>query len=166
MTDSEFKVFNILLFRMINLGTKYINEGLIESNKTIYFTVTNEGYLDYTRNMLKSLNRFNCDKKILMVCLDKVSNDYFVTNGYFTYFVDLKLNEFSQFGSDGFAKCCYIKIFLIYKFLKMGYNVFYSDGDIFYTKNPLNEIDALKDENADMWIQNDTLDDNNNRWVS
>ena len=49
---------------MINLDTNYINEGLIESNKTIYFTVTNEGYLDYTKNMLKSLNIFDCDKKL------------------------------------------------------------------------------------------------------
>jgi len=75
MTNPEFKVFQYSLFRMINLDTKYINEGLIENNKTIYFTVTNEGYLEYTKNMLKSLNKFNCDKKMLVVCVDKVSND-------------------------------------------------------------------------------------------
>ena len=150
---------------MINLDTNYINEGLIESNKTIYFTVTNEGYLDYTKNMLKSLNIFDCDKKMLVVCLDSVSNNYFKSCGYFTHFIDLNLNEFSEFGTEGFAKCCYIKIFLIYKFLKMGYNIFYTDGDIFYTKNPIDEINLLKNENADMWIQNDTMDDNNKNWV-
>jgi hypothetical protein len=89
-----------------------------------------------------------------------VSNEFFRSNGYFTYFIDLNLNEFSAYGTEGFAKCCYIKIFLIYKFLKMGYNVFYTDGDIFYMKNPLDEINALNEENVDMWIQNDTCYDN------
>lgn len=146
---------------MINLDVKYINEGLIENNNTIFFTITNEGYLDYTNNMLKSLNAFNIDKKILIVCLDSISNDYFKSNGYFTYFTDLKLNNFSEFGSEGFAKCCYIKILLIYKFLEMNYNVFYTDGDIFYKKNPIDEINLLKDSVGDVWIQNDTIYDNN-----
>jgi hypothetical protein len=150
---------------MINLDVNYITNGLIGANDTIYFTVTNNGYLDYTLNMLKSLNRYNIDKKVLVVCLDSISNDYFKSIGYFTHFIDLNLNEFSEFGTDGFAKCCYIKIFLIYKFLQMGYNVFYSDGDIFYTKNPLDEINMLNEECGDMWIQNDTMDDNNINWV-
>jgi hypothetical protein len=149
---------------MITLDSKYITEGLINNN-TIYFTVTNQGYLEYTINMLKSLNRFNIDRKLLVVCLDSISNDYFKSNGYFTHFIDLNLTTFSEFGTDGFAKCCYIKIFLIYKFLEMGYNVFYTDGDIFYTKNPLDELLLLNNESGDMWIQNDTMDDSNTSWV-
>ena len=41
---------------MINLDVNYITNGLIGANDTIYFTVTNSGYLDYTLNMLKSLH--------------------------------------------------------------------------------------------------------------
>jgi hypothetical protein len=53
MTNSQFKVYIYSIYRMINLDIKYINEGLIEDNKTIYFTLTNEGYLDYTKKYVK-----------------------------------------------------------------------------------------------------------------
>lgn len=146
---------------MINLDKQFINESLIEDNKTIFFTITNEGYIDYTKNMLKSLSFFNCDKKMLIVCLDSSSNEYFKSQGYFTHFINLNLKEFAEFGTEKFARCCYIKIFLIYHFIKMNYNVFYSDGDIFYCKNPIIEIDLLKNQEGDLWIQNDTHIDNN-----
>lgn len=145
---------------MINLDKQFINESLIEDNKTIFFTITNEGYIDYTKNMLTSLSSFNCDKKMLIVCLDSSSNEYFKSQGYFTYFINLNIKEFSEIGTEKFARCCYIKIFLIYHFLKMNYNVFYSDGDIFYCKNPIIEIDLLKNQEGDLWIQNDTPFDN------
>lgn len=38
---------------MINLDINYINERLIEDNKTIFFTITNEGYLDYTKKYVR-----------------------------------------------------------------------------------------------------------------
>jgi hypothetical protein len=146
---------------MLNLDTKYINKGLIEDNKTIFFTITNEGYLDYTKNMLESLKQFNCDKNVLIVCIDNISNEYFKSKGYFTHFIDLNFKEFSEFGTEGFIKCCYLKLFLINKFINLGYNIFYSDGDIFYKKNPIDELNTYREINGDMWIQNDTIYDNN-----
>jgi hypothetical protein len=144
---------------MINLDSNYINEGLIEDNKTIFFTITNEGYLDYTKNMLESLKRLDCNKKILVVCIDEKSNEYFISKGYFTYLIDLKFNQFSKFGTEDFAKVTYIKLYMIYKFLEMNYNILITDGDIYYNKNPITEIYQLKDKEGDMWIQNDSLDE-------
>jgi hypothetical protein len=146
---------------MLNFDTKYINESLIENGKTIFFTITNVGYIDYTINMLKSLNNFNIDKKLLIVCLDSNSNTYFKENGYYTYLINLELKEFTSFGEDIFSKFCYIKILVIQKILEMNYNVFYTDGDIYYCKNPIDEINLIKDINGDMWIQNDTIFENN-----
>ncbi len=146
---------------MINLDTNYINNGLIEDNRTIFFTITNEGYMDYTKNMLKSLNKFNIDKNVLIVCTDDKSNEYFKSNGYYTYLINLNLSEFYHYGSEFFSKVCYLKLFLINKFIKMNYNIFYTDGDIYYVKNPINELDMYREINGDMWIQNDTIYDNN-----
>lgn len=145
---------------MINLDIKYINEGLIEDNKTIFFTITNEGYLDYTRNMLESLKKFNCNNQVLIVCLDTFSNNYFKDNGYFTYFINLNITNFSHFGTQDFSKCCYIKLYLIEQFINMNYNIFYTDGDIFFIKNPLDELKQLKTQDVDMLIQNDSIYDN------
>ena len=142
------------------LDTNYINNCLFENNKTVFFTITNMGYMDYTKNMLSSLNKFSIDKKILIVCLDKISHDYFKTNEYSTYFIDLDLKEFSHFGSEAFSKCCYVKIYMIYKIITMNYNAFYTDGDIVFFKNPIEDLILLKDDQADVWIQNDTLLDN------
>jgi hypothetical protein len=133
---------------------------LLKIIKLYFFTITNEGYLDYTKNMLESLKQFNCNKNVLIVCLDKVSNDYFKENEYFTYLIDLQFNQFSNFGTEDFAKVTYIKLFMIYKFLEMNYNILITDGDIYYNKNPINEINQLKDKEGDMWIQNDSMEEN------
>ncbi len=146
---------------MINLDTNYINNGLIEDNKTIFFTITNEGYMDYTKNMIESLKTLNCDKKVLLVCIDKISNDYFKSKGYFTYLIDLNFNKFSNYGTDDFAKVTYIKLFMIHKLLEMNYNILITDGDIYYVKNPIDELNNYREINGDMWIQNDTIYDNN-----
>ena len=50
---------------MLDINTNYLKSCLFEDNKTIFFTITNEGYLDYTKNMLKSLSKFNINKKII-----------------------------------------------------------------------------------------------------
>jgi hypothetical protein len=144
---------------MINLDIKYINEGLIEDNKTIMFTITNGGYLDYTKNMLKSLNKYGLDRKMLIVCLDESSNQYFKDNNYFTLFLNLNLKEFSHFGTENFSKCCYVKLMIIYKIISMNYNAFYTDGDIYFMKNPIEELVKLKEESNDMLIQNDGIRD-------
>lgn len=110
--------------------------------------------------MLESLKQFNCNKNVLIVCIDKISNDYFKENGYFTYLIDLQFNQFSKFGTEDFAKVTYIKLFMIHKFLEMDYNILITDGDIYYNKSPINEINQLKDKDGDMWIQNDSMEEN------
>ena len=130
---------------IINLDTNYINKCLFENGKTVFFTITNLGYMDYTRNMLCSLNKLNIDKKLLIVCLDKDSDIFFKSNGYFTYFINLDLKDFSQFGTEGFSKCCYMKIWFIHQIIMMGYNVLYTDGDIVFMKNPFDTLNILND---------------------
>ena len=39
----------------------------------------------------------------------------------------------------------------------MGYNILLTDGDIYYNKNPIDEIKLLQNDSADVWIQNDGI---------
>lgn len=150
---------------MINIDTNYINECLIEDGKTIFFTITNEGYLDYTKNMIESLKKLNIDKKILIICTDKATNEYFKSKGYFIYFMNVDLSKHYYYGSDEFSKFVIIKLFIISKLLELNYNLLYTDSDIVYFKNPIQEIEKFKYIEGDMWIQNDTYDDKDYRNV-
>ncbi len=144
---------------MINIDKNYISECLIEDNKTLFFTITNTGYIDYTKNMIKSLKSFNIDKKLCIFCIDTFSNDYFKKEGYMTYLINTNLSNFTAIDSPGFDKIGYLKLLIIYKIIKLGLNVLYTDGDIVYFKNPIEEIEKFKNIEGDVWIQNDTIDD-------
>lgn len=145
---------------MIELDINYINNGLMENN-TIFLTITNDGYSDYTKNMLKSLGNLNLDKKILIMCLDNKSNEYFKSNGYFTYCININLTNFTEFGTNDFAKFGYIKLWILNQLILKNYNILYTDSDIYYNKNPFTYIQSLYNEEGDIWIQNDTIYDDN-----
>lgn len=150
---------------MLNLDRDYIKDCLVEDGKTLLFTLTNAGYIDYTINMLKSLERLDIDKYMFVFCLDKISQEYFTANGYKTHLIDSNMPTFASFKDDNFTKICFIKLYIITQILKLNLNAFYTDGDIFFVKNPLDYIMQIKDINGDMWIQNDTIFDNNFRNV-
>ena len=45
-----------------------LNKIVLGYNKTLFVTMTNNGYIDYTLNMLKSLEKIGLDKKIMQLC--------------------------------------------------------------------------------------------------
>lgn len=147
---------------MFTINNDIINKCLIKDINTLFITLTNTGYIDYTFNMLKSLeNNDNIDKQIVIFCLDEESYNTFLTKGYNCILIKTQLSNFYGFWDNGFDKICYIKFLIIYKVIKLGYNCFYTDGDTFYMKNPINYIKNTKNIDADCWIQNDTLQENN-----
>lgn len=145
---------------MLELDKSYISDCLFEDNTTLFFTLTNEGYIDYTFNMIESLKRFNIDKKLFIFCLDESSNNILRLKGYKTFLINTNLSAFTAFNEKGYDKICYIKFLTIYKIIELGYNAFYTDGDIFFNKNPFEYILKLKNIDGDIWIQNDSLTDN------
>jgi len=144
---------------MLLLDKTYVDTCLVEGGKTIFFTITNNGYKDYTHNMLLSLRNFQLDKKVLIVCIDTESSTYFQKEGYYTYVLNLGMSEFTEFRQKNFDRICYAKLLLIYKFLCMGYHVLYTDGDIVYANNPIAYLESQGKVEGDMWIQNDSVID-------
>ena len=145
----------------ISLYEEQLQKSVLNDNKTILTTVTNYGYILYTLNMLKSLKRFDrLDKKVLIVCMDNKSDSILKNLGYNTYLIDLQLPKFISYNKEGYDLICYYKLLFIYKVIELGYNIFYFDGDVVFRNNPLNNIIYWNNSNKDIWIQNDTMKNN------
>ena len=149
----------------IRLISDILEPCLLEDGKTIITTLTNYGYLFYTLNMLKSLQPFGLDKKILVVCIDKKGAHILRQNGYNTYCVDDQtLGKFCPWNSKGYDKICYLKLELIYRILSLNKNVLLIDGDIVFRKDPMDDIRIwMNDPIYDIWIQKDAQDNCNTK---
>lgn len=147
----------------INITVENINSCLLEDNNTIITTLTNHGYLLYTLNMLKSLACFGLNKKVFIICIDKKSSNILQKLGYITYCIeDNTLNKFCPWNTNGYDKICYYKLELIYRLLSLNKNILLIDGDIVFRKNPMDDIRKWwKNENYDIWIQNDSEENKN-----
>lgn len=136
---------------------------ILEDGKSLMTTVTNSGYLLYTMNMLKSLEQFDLDRKILLFCIDKNASKILSGLGYNTFCIDDKeLGNFCPWNSKGYDRICYLKLELIYRVLSLGKNILLVDGDIVFLRNPLDDI--LKwssDKIFDVWVQNDSQENRN-----
>ena len=142
-----------------------LNKIVLGYNKTLFVTMTNNGYIDYTLNMLKSLEKIGLDKKILCVCIDIYSYEKLKDN-YVTLLLDTKNHEFCPFFQGKYVEIVRFKFFIVNELLKKGYNILFTDGDIVYKKNPIEYIDnILKDEKIDLVIQNDSDSDNNQSYL-
>jgi len=127
---------------------------------TIITTLTNSGYLLYTLNMLKSLKPYHLDKKVLIVCVDKEGTETLKRKGYDSICVNEEYSKFSPWNSTEYVKICYLKLELIYKIL-LRKNVLLIDGDIVFKKNPLDDLTKWSKDTIDVWIQNDSVENNN-----
>jgi hypothetical protein len=146
----------------IDISIEQLNISLLDDNKSIITTITNYGYILYTLNMLKSLKKYNLDKKILIVCIDSKSEFVFKKLGYNVYtFNDNSLQKFVSWNKQGYDKICYIKLIVIYHLLNLNYNALLVDGDIVFLKNPILDIINWSNNNSyDIWIQNDSQNNN------
>ena len=146
-----------------NLKLENIEHCLLDDSKTVITTITNYGYLLYTLNMLKSLQPFGLDKKVLLICIDKKCANVLKKLRYNVFCIDNgELGRFSPWNTKGYDKICYLKLELIYKILSLNKNILLVDGDLCFLGNPLDDINKwIQESNIDVHIQNDSLEDTN-----
>lgn len=134
-------------------------------SQTVITTVTNRGYLLYTLNMLKSLEPFGLDKKVLLVCLDTKGAAILRKRGYQVYCVEEnELGTFCPWNTKGYDRICYLKLELIYRILSLHTNVLLVDGDIVFRSNPLHDLTTWQqDTTYDVWVQNDSQQNENTK---
>ena len=128
--------------------------------QTVMVTLTNSGYLLYTLNLLKSLQPFELDKKVFIVCMDTPVAETLQHRGYHAYSENQEsLSRFCPWNTKGYDEICYMKLRVIYKLLSMGKDVLLVDGDVVFRKNPLEDVKRLVPLGAspayDVYVQND-----------
>lgn len=143
-THNDYLFINNDIATHSNIETYNFNQYLYEN--LLFITLTNTGYIEYTENMLKSLENVNLDRKILLFCMDENSYKYFTNKNYNTFLINTNLSELLLWGTNDFRKCNLLKFLIIYKLLSRGYDIVFTDGDIVYNKNCIpNLIEEVKD---------------------
>lgn len=140
-----------------------------------FITLTNNGYLDYTRNLIESLRRIDirqpsecgeagCVYEPLKVycigkeCYDKLEYDNkellpedCIASG---------TEEFQRFREGEWNKVMLQKMNVIHKELMKGENVLFTDGDIVWLDNRFQRDFQNRLDDNDILFQNDHQDDN------
>lgn len=132
-----------------------------------FFTFTNKGYVDYTKNLLLSNKLNNSEADIKVYCLDDSSFNIFSEihkNVELFEKEDFADKYFSQ-ADENFGNLMLVKFELIYRELLQNKNTIYVDGDIVFKKNFLNYLKNYS-KDSDIIFQNDLRPSKPNReWV-
>lgn len=117
----------------------------------------NFGYLPLTLNWLKSLELIGLRDSVLLYSLDKKVQEALNERGIenilweTSIFSDIP-EEHNSIHSDAWMDIVFRKIELVNATLKSGEDVFFTDSDIIFKKNPINYLKRMT-ENLDMVIQ-------------
>ena len=132
-----------------------------------FFTFTNKGYVDYTKNLLLSNKLNNSEADIKVYCLDDSSFNIFSEihkNVELFKKEDFADKYFTQ-ADENFGNLMLVKFELIYRELLQNENTIYVDGDIVFKKNFLNYLKNYS-KDSDIIFQNDLRPSKPNReWV-
>jgi hypothetical protein len=127
----------------------------------IFITLSNTGYIKYTLNCLKSLERIGISPKLLYThVIGKDGYDILKQSGYECELInDESQCNFQNYQNEKWVDITTLKLNIIYENLLKYKYVCFTDGDIVFENN--NFLKYLKDniEPYDMLIQNDTCQD-------
>lgn len=109
----------------------------LEDGQTVMVTLTNSGYLLYTLNLLKSLQPYGLDQKVLVICMDAPAAVALKERGYRAHSENhQELARFCPWNTKGYDEICYMKLRLIHRLLEMGRHVLLVDGDVVFRQDP------------------------------
>ena len=136
-----------------------------------FITLTNNGYLEYTRNLIESLRRIDvrqpsecgeagCVFEPLKVyCIGKESYDNLEYDNKELLEEDCP-EDFQQFRVGEWNKVMLQKMNIIHKEISKGEDVIYTDGDIVWLNNRFQKDFLNRLDDNDILFQNDKQDDN------
>jgi hypothetical protein len=132
----------------------------IHYNNISFITLTNDGYIDYTLNCIKSLNDIDIKQKLKVYCIG--NNGYSIlqqNNISCELIMDEKANKFQEFRTGNWSNVTYYKFQIIYENLLNNEYVCFTDGDIVYENKHifLFLLNNIKDN--DILIQDENLDE-------
>ena len=127
---------------------------------TAFITLTNTGYIDYTLNCLKSLEKIGFDKSLHCYCIGVEGYKKLIEKGYKTSLIDEEEHSNMQtFRNGNWSNITFNKFKIIYENLLTHDYVLITDGDIVYTNPDFLKVLREHIGENDMLIQNDLLSD-------
>lgn len=131
--------------------------------KIAYITLTNDGYVELTKNCIESMKRCNLNDFLDVYCIDKGAYDK-LGDYPKKHLLDIPTDDvesgFQKWREGNWYKVVYQKFRCIYKALCENDYVYYTDGDIIYCSDRfINDMKNRIDDN-DLLIQNDKQNDN------
>ena len=126
-----------------------------------FITLTNNGYLDYTRNLIKSLEKLDAQSAFEPLKVYCIGKDCFHNLDY-----DNKVllnedapTEFQTFRKGDWNKVVVQKFNIIHKELMDGHDVLFTDGDIVWLNNRFQRDIQNRIDDNDILVQNDKCKD-------
>lgn len=123
-----------------------------------FITLTNKGYLDYTRNMIISLSKLDINHKLKVYCIGQECFDELDYDDKELLLTDAP-DDLQVFREGDWNKVVVQKFNIIYKELMLGNNVLFSDGDIVWLDSRFQRDIKNRLDDNDILFQNDHQDD-------
>ena len=133
------------------VNDNHVRDILVKSTykKTALVTVSNYKYRTQLRNFQCSLSRLKIPYSPVVFALDKKIHEFSKNNGLESILVsteqgqDSELGNFEKKGPHSFGSITRMKLFAVYKVLKLGFDVLLSDADIHWCDDVLGNIKDL-----------------------
>ncbi len=141
----------------------------MNNNETKLITLTNDGYLNMTKNLLISMTKLGIEQTLKIYCIGSKSYNYFKERYpeneiEIIDFADSHLHNWVEYkalqnpdvkGKELWADITSYKMYAMNKELKTGKNIIFTDGDIVFEKNPFPYIFENISNDLELFIQND-----------
>ncbi len=126
---------------------------------TIVFTITSNGYKDFTHNLWTNIRQRQFPWSLRILCLDSASYEYFSNIGatdlvYFSSSTGAAQQRPAIFGSSAFKQLVAKKISALNDLSRQCRRLIYLDSDIYLYKDPIPRLLELLGENP-LWFQCD-----------
>lgn len=127
-----------------------------------FITLTNSGYVSFTQNCYKSLEKLEFKKQLDSYCIGRLGCDLLRSQGYSCELIDNESNSnIQQFRSGNWGNIVINKFKIINENLRKYKYVCITDGDIVFEDNRFLEYCLEHIGDQDLLIQNDAQEDSN-----
>ena len=131
-------------------------------NDIAFITLTNNGYIEYTENCLKSIEKLDSNINLNCYCIGKTGQEYLINKGYNCSLIDEEENSnFQIFRQGNWSNITFNKFTIIYENLLKYKYVCITDGDIVYENSSFLQYLFDNIESNDMLIQTEYVDEQN-----
>jgi hypothetical protein len=127
-----------------------------------FITLTNSGYVDFTLNCLKSLEKCGCKHELIVYCIGKEGCDILRSRGYKPILIDEEKNSnFQTFRVGNWSNIVYNKFVIIHENLLKYDFVCFTDSDIVYSRHDFIKYIMGSMPDKEMLIQNESIENTN-----